>query len=169
MNMGNFKNNAQSTESNELGKDAKKDLTTMEEVFAQELVVGKYTFRIKKIKGARLFQLVNTFAFSGTTVAVKMSGETKEVKDIGTEDYKYIDNTTMEDVFKQFGDNFDFAMQNIEFSKNKKDYNDLIINGLYQVPEVEENVSIMYKLMFFIYQAVMLFMSISRQQLEDMQ
>ena len=169
MNIENFNKNAEKTEFDKIGQNAKNDLTTMEQVFAKELKIGKYTFRIKHLKGARLFQLVNTFAFSGTTTIIKMSGEQRKVENVGTDEYQYIDNSTMEDIFNQFGNHFDFAMSNIEFSKNGKDYNDLIINGLYQVQEVEENISVMYKLMFFIYQAVMLFMSISRQQLEDMQ
>lgn len=168
MNIDNFKN-GNTTEIEKIGENAKEDLTTMEQVFAKELTIGRYTFRIKKLKGAKLFQLVNTFAFSGTTTIVKMGAEKKKVENVGTDEYQYIDNSTMEDIFNQFGNHFDFAMGNIEFSLNKKDYTDLIINGLYQVPEVEENISIMYKLMFFIYQAVMLFMSISRQQLDDMQ
>lgn len=138
-----------------VGEDPKKDIITLEEVFATELSVGKYTFRIKKLKGAQLFNLVNRFSFSGARV--DMSAEENDTS-----------LELMKRVYENFGENFDFAMQHIEVSQNNGEYADLVIKGIYQVEEAETNVALMYKLLFFIYQAVMLFMQISQQQLEDM-
>lgn len=136
--------------------------TTLEDIFNRELEIGKYKFRLKKIKGKDLFALVTKFGFSNTTdTASKFYGKDfskltdKEIEEITSEMYSK--------VYNSFIDNFDFAMKYLQFSVNNGEYSDLIINGIYQVEEVETNIMFMYKLVFFIYQAALLFMEISQQ------
>lgn len=155
MNIDKLKNNTDISESvKNLGENPKKDIQTLTDVFAQEVTIGKNTYRLKKIKGADLFNLVNKFSFSGAKVDISDDNEITEF--------------SLKEVYNNFGENFDFAMQHLEVSQNGGDYMDLVIKGIYQVAEVETNIAVMYRLLFFIYQAVMLFMQISQQQLEDM-
>lgn len=156
-NIGQLKNDV-SINAEDMGKDPKADITTLQQVFENELKVGKYTFRIKQLKGKDLFNLVNTFGFSGTTVNVETDENGEPI----------INQNTLEQVFMSFGKSFDFAMKHIEFKINNGKFGDLVANGIYQVPEVETNVSLMYRLLFFIYQAIQLFMAISQRQLDDM-
>lgn len=156
-NIGQLKNDV-SINAEDMGKDPKADITTLQQVFENELKVGKYTFRIKKLKGKDLFNLVNTFGFSGATANIQTDEKDEPI----------ITQETLEDVFSSFGKSFDFAMKHIEFKINNGEFGDLIANGIYQVPEVETNVALMYRLLFFVYQAIQLFMAISQRQLDDM-
>ena len=142
---------------------------TIDEVFAKTIKIGNYTFRIRPVKGKELFILTNTFGFSGSEVSVKINGKKKDIKNVTADDYAIVDTDTMKAIFEQFGDNYDLFMSYLQFSMNGKDFVDLVINGIYQVPIVEENIMIMYKLMFFVYQSVVLFMHISQQQLADIE
>ena len=141
--------------------------TTIEEVFAKTLKIGNYTFRIRPVKGKELFILTNTFGFGGGSVKIKVNGKNKDIKDISEDDYEIVDTDSMKAIFEQFGDNYDLFMSYLQFSINGRDFVDLVINGIYQVPVVETNIAVMYQLMFFVYQAVILFMHISQQQLKD--
>ena len=142
---------------------------TIDEVFAKTLKIGNYTFRIRPVKGKELFVLTNTFGFSGSDVAIKLNGKKKDIKNVTEDDVEIIDGESMKAIFEQFGDNFDLFMSYIQFSINGRDFVDLVINGIYQVPMVETNITVMYKLMFFVYQAVVLFMHISQLQLADIE
>lgn len=142
---------------------------TIDEVFAKTIKIGNYTFRIRPVKGKELFVLTNTFGFSGSEVSVKVNGKKRDIKSATQDDYEIIDSDTMKAIFEQFGDNYDLFMSYLQFSINGKDFIDLVVNGLYQVPIVETNIAVMYKLMFFVYQAVVLFMHISQQQLADIE
>lgn len=142
---------------------------TIEEVFAKTIQIGRYTFRIRPVKGRDLFVLTNTFGFSGSDVIVKINGKKKDIKKINEDDYQVIDTSSMKEIFEQFGENYDLFMKYLQFSINGRDFTDLVINGIYQVDLVETNIMVMYKLMFFVYQAVTLFMYISQQQLTDIE
>ena len=144
----------------EIGENPVEDLVTMEQVFAKTLKIGQYTFKLKEVKGKDLFILINTFGFSGSKIAIKNNGKDNE--------YEVVDGDTMKEIFEQFGENFDLFMSYLQFSVNGKDYIDLVINDICQVGIVETNIAVMYQLMFFVYQAVMLFMQISQQQSKDM-
>lgn len=147
-----------------IGEDPVADKKTMEDAFNEVLEVGKYKFRMKKVKGKDLFYLVNTFSFAGNVDNYSNISNSKTRKEKTDE----INSAVLKSVFEAFGENFDLAMRYIEFSINNRPFSDLVINGIYQVPEVETNIALMYKLLFFVFTAVKLFMQISQQQLNDM-
>lgn len=174
MNLNNFGTATNVENLDRLGENPKKDLLTLENVFNEEMQIGKYKFKLKRLKGKALFKLVNTFGFANSSSIIKLKDNNGEVnvKDLTNKEYGKdyeIDTDTLNEIFDKFGDNFDLAMESLEFSMNGGKYSPLVVNGLYQVEEVETNIAIMYRLLFFVYKAIMLFMSISRQQLEDMQ
>lgn len=117
---------------------------SVQSAFDEVLDLGKYKFKLKRIKGKELFKLVSVFGFSNGN----MEGKTEE------------------EIFKtlmiNMGDNFDYAMQNLKYSIDGTNYFDLVINGIYQVADVEEDVSIMMQLVFFVFKCTMLFMQLSQ-------
>ena len=127
------------------------NITTLEEAFARTVKLGKYTFRIKQnLKGKELFNLINTFGFSEK---LDMNLKPEEM---------------MKAVFDNFGTHFDEAMGYIEYSIDGIKFYPTVLNGMYQVREVETNVYMMYQLLSFVYEAILLFTEISQRQLEDM-
>lgn len=124
------------------------DIKTVSQVFERVMDIGNYKFKLKPLKGKELFVLVNTFGLSG-----------------GAVDIKSVDDAMVE-VYKNFNNCYDLAMENILFSTNNGEFFPLVINGVYQLEVAETNIAIMYKLLFFVYEAVMLFTQISQQQLE---
>lgn len=131
--------------------EEKIDITTMEEAFARTLKVGTYTFRIKQgLKGKALFNLVHKFGFSDKI-------------------QENLDPASMSKaIFDQFGGEFDEALSYMEYSIDGIKFYPLVINGVYQVNLVETNIQLMYKLLLFIYEAIVLFTEISQRQLDDM-
>lgn len=124
------------------------DIKTVSQIFERVLDIGNYKFKLKQMKGKELFTLVNTFGLSGRAV-----------------DVKSVDDAMVE-VYRNFNNCYDLAMENILFSTNGGEFYPMVINGVYQFELAETNVAIMYKLLFFVYEAVILFTQISQQQLE---
>jgi hypothetical protein len=124
------------------------DIKTVSQIFERVLDIGNYKFKLKQMKGKELFTLVNTFGLSGRAV-----------------DVKSVDDAMVE-VYRNFNNCYDLAMENILFSTNGGEFYPMVINGVYQFDLAETNVAIMYKLLFFVYEAVILFTQISQQQLE---
>ena len=135
--------------------------TTLEDIFNKELEIGQYKFKLKKIKGKELFALVTKFGFASTSETMtKLNG--KDISKLSEKEFQEFTSEMYKKIYSSFIDNFDFAMNYLQYSKNNGEYSDLIINGIYQVEEVETNITYMYKLVFFIYQVAMLFMEISQ-------
>lgn len=140
-----------STTSEKSETKAEMNITTLEEAFARIVKIGKYNFRIKQnLKGKELFNLVNTFGFSE-----KLDTSVKP-------------EDLMKSVFDNFGNHFDDAMGYIEYSLDGIKFYPVVLNCIYQVREVETNVYMMYQLLSFVYEAILLFTEISQRQLDDM-
>lgn len=131
--------------------EEKINITTMEEAFARTMQEGSYTFRIKQgLKGKALFRLVNTFGF------------TEKIQENPNPEKMF------KSVFDKFSENFDEALSYLDYSIDGKQFYPLVINGVYQLSLVETNIQLMYKLLLFIYEAIVLFTEISQRQLDDM-
>lgn len=126
----------------DVNKVEEKDVKT---AFDNKLVIDKYTFRLKKLKGHALFSLVNSFR----KVAIKNNDNDDD------ESYSLM--------LDSIDDNYDIAMNSLEWSMNGVDFSPLYINGVCQVDFVETDVVSMYKLLSFVFESVMVFMSISQR------
>lgn len=130
-----------------------KDITdkTIEELYADTLTRGKYTFKLKRLHGKELFTLTNALQVS----SLKLNGIT--------------DTTEQGSVLlTSFADNYDLIMNAIEFTIDGITYKPLYINKVCQCDAVETNVVLMQELCNFVYERIMAFIIISQRQLEDM-
>lgn len=128
---------------------SKKNVT---ELFEETIKLGKYTFRLKKLKGKQLFTLANAFRISASKS--KSHDETEE------------DSQAF--LLECMTENYDLSMNSLEFSLDGVNFDSLYVNGICQCSCVEENIAVIDKLLMFVYTAVISFMEISQTQLSEM-